>query len=167
MLTMCFLPDSMYRFLDPKAVFITAGFLWVSLVLPAFACNKALPATEIAVKGHALFVEIAATPSARTCGLSRRAGMPENSGMLFVFPTLRDASFWMKDTQIPLSIAFLDDTGRIISIQKMIPMNVEKRYRSDQAVRYALEVNQGWFVQNRIEIGDRVELQLPAMLDIR
>jgi uncharacterized membrane protein (UPF0127 family) len=157
----------MYRFLDPKVVFMTVGFLWLSLVLPAFACNKALPTTEITAKGHALFVEIAATPTARACGLSRRAGMPQNNGMLFVFPTARHASFWMKDTQIPLSIAFLDDAGRIISIQKMIPMNIEKRYRSDQPVRYALEVNQGWFVQNRIEVGDRVELQLPAMLDIR
>ena len=164
---MCSLTDCMSRFLIPQTVFITAGFLWVSLVLPAFACNKTLTTTEITVHGHALSVEIAATPTTRTCGLSRRASMPQNRGMLFVFPTLRHVSFWMKDTRIPLSIAFLDDDGRIISIQKMVPMNIEKRYRSDQPVRYALEVNQGWFVQNSIGVGDRVELQLPAMLDIR
>jgi len=164
---MCFLLGSTYRLLDPKAVLIAAGFLWVSLALPAFACNnKALPFTEITVKDHALSVEIAATPTARTCGLSRRAGMPQNSGMLFVFPTKKHASFWMKNTAIPLSIAFLDDDGRIVSIQKMAPLNVEKRYRSGQPVRYALEVNQGWFVQNGIGVGDRVELKLPAMLDI-
>lgn len=164
---MCFPPDSIYRHSGPKAVILTAGFLWVFFVLPAFACNKTLTTTEISVKGHALFVELAATPPTRTCGLSHRASMPQNSGMLFVFPTLRQVSFWMKDTRIPLSIAFLDDTGRIISIQEMIPMNVEKHYRSDQPVRYALEVNQGWFAQNSIVVGDRVELQLPAMLDIR
>ena len=164
---MSFLLDSIYRLLDPKAVFITAGFLWVSLVLPAFACSQALPFTEIKVRGHALSVEIAANPTARTCGLSQRAKLPENNGMLFVFPTARHASFWMKDTQISLSIAFLDDDGRIISIQKMAPLDVEKRYRSGRPVRYALEVNQGWFVQHRIRVGDMVELQLPAMLDIR
>ncbi len=154
------------RLIDTKSVFVITFILCVSLALPAFACNKALPAVEISVKGNALFVEIAATPSARTCGLSQRDSLPEDSGMLFVFPTSRNASFWMKDTRIPLSIAFLDDAGRIVGIQKMIPLNIEKRYRSNQPVRYALEVNQGWFNQNGISVGDRIELMLPAMLDI-
>ena len=154
------------RLIDTKSVFVITFILCVSLALPAFACNKALPAIEISVEGHPLFVEIAATPTARTCGLSQRDSLPEDSGMLFVFPTSRLASFWMKDTRIPLSIAFLDDAGRIVGIQKMIPLNIEKRYRSNQPVRYALEVNQGWFNQNGIHVGDRIELMLPAMLDI-
>ena len=155
------------RLIDFKSIFIITFILWVSLALPAFACNKALPAIEISVKGRDLFVEVAATPSARSCGLSRRDSLPEGNGMLFVFPTSRYANFWMKDTRIPLSIAFLDEDGHIVSIQKMTPMNMEKRYRSDQPVRYALEVNQGWFNQNGIHVGDRIELVLPAMLDIR
>lgn len=155
------------RLLHSKSVLSITCFLWVFMAFSAFACNTALPGSEISVNGHALFVEIAATPSARTCGLSQRESLPQGNGMLFIFPTSRYATFWMKDTRIPLSIAFLDDAGRIVSIQKMIPMNMEKRYRSDQPVRYALEVNQGWFNQYGINVGDRVELILPAMLDIR
>ena len=80
--------------------------------------------------------------------------------MLFVFPTSKYASFWMKDTQIPLSIAFLDEDGRILDIQKMTPLDDEKRYRSGQPARFALEVNQGWFSANGIEVGDKVEFDL-------
>ena len=68
----------------------------------------------------------------------------------------------MKDTQIPLSIAFFDDSGLIISIQYMTPMQTDERYQSLQAVRYALEVNQGWFAGHGIGAGDIVELKLPV-----
>jgi len=73
----------------------------------------------------------------------------------------------MKDTQIPLSIAFLDDTGRILSIQRMTPMQTNERYYSPQPVRYALEVNQGWFADHGIGVGDIVEMKLPVVIEIR
>ncbi len=148
------------------ALGLTAGFIYTLTALSAAACPVELPFTSVTVKGHRLLVEIAATPAARTCGLSHRTNLPEDQGMLFVYPTARPLSFWMKDTQIPLSIAFLDDTGRILSIQKMVPMQVEERYRSPQPARYAIEVNQGWFTRHGIDVGAAVELQIPQVLNI-
>ncbi len=73
----------------------------------------------------------------------------------------------MKNTFIPLSIAFLDDSGRIISIQSMTPIQTDEHYRSPQPVRYALEVNQGWFDTRGIQVGDVVEMKLPVVIDIK
>jgi len=84
--------------------------------------------------------------------------------MLFIYPTSRPRTFWMKNTHIPLSIAFLDDFGKIINIQKMEPLQIDKRYHSIQPVRYALEVNQGWFKKNDVKVVDTVEMQLPIVI---
>mgnify|MGYP003565007906 CR=1 FL=1 len=73
----------------------------------------------------------------------------------------------MKDTNIPLSIAFLDESGRIVNVQNMTPMQTEKRYYSSRPVKYALEVNQGWFDTLEIVIGDTVEMKLPIVFDIQ
>ena len=87
--------------------------------------------------------------------------------MLFIYPVPGPLSFWMKDTKIPLSIAFIDETGCILSIQKMVPMQIEERYRSPKPVRYALEVNRGWFAKHDIAVGDVIELKIPAVLNIK
>ncbi len=131
------------------------------------ACPLALPSGSISINGHPLTVELAATPAARVCGLSQRSVVPQDQGMLFIFPDNRPRSFWMKDTVIPLSIAFIDDSGRILSIQHMVPLQVDKQYRSNDPVSYALEVNQGWFKNNGVEAGDVVKIKLPLVLDIR
>ena len=73
----------------------------------------------------------------------------------------------MRDTLIPLSIAFLDDEGRILGIEKMTPMQTTANYRSPGPARYALEVNQGWFGERGIKAGDILDFQLPAILNIR
>ena len=73
----------------------------------------------------------------------------------------------MKDTKIPLSIAFLDDSGQIFSIQDMTPVQTDRIYHSSRPASYALEVNQGWFNRHRIDVGDAVEMKLPVVLDIR
>jgi hypothetical protein len=73
----------------------------------------------------------------------------------------------MKDTKIPLSIAFLDDSGQIFSIQDMTPMQTDKTYPSSRPAGYALEVNQDWFGNNGIKVGDVVEMKLPIVLDVR
>jgi uncharacterized membrane protein (UPF0127 family) len=112
-------------------------------------------------------VELATTPKARACGLSNRVKLPENRGMLFIYAAPGPRTFWMKDTHIPLSIAFLDDSGLISSIQHMTPMQTDERYRSLQPVRYALEVNQGWFAEHGIGVGDLVEMKLPVVIEIR
>jgi len=131
------------------------------------ACPFDLPVATISIKGHPLAVELATTPKARVCGLSNRGKLPENHGMLFIYPTLGPRTFWMKDTHIPLSIAFFDDSGLILSIQHMTPVQTNEHYRSLQPVRYALEVNQGWFAEHGIGAGDIVEMKLPVVIEIR
>ncbi len=73
----------------------------------------------------------------------------------------------MKDTCIPLTIAFLHGSGQILSIQHMVPLITDNQYNSSQPASYALEVNQGWFSRRGIEVGDVVEMKLPVKLDIR
>jgi hypothetical protein len=87
--------------------------------------------------------------------------------MLFVFPDLQQWTLWMKDTYIPLSVAFLDDSGQIINLKNMTPMQTEKIYCASQPVKYALEVNQGWYDAHEIVIGDTVEMKLPIVINIQ
>ena len=131
------------------------------------ACPLELPTVTLTIKGHPLTVELAATPAARVCGLSQRSKLAPGHGMLFIFPDSRPRSFWMKDTYIPLSIAYMNDSGRIIRIRDMVPLQVDRQYASNGPASYALEVNQGWFQDNGIEVGDVVEMTLPLVLDIR
>ena len=131
------------------------------------ACPLELPTGAISIKGHTLSVELAATPTARACGLSHRVDLPQHQGMLFIFPEKGPQTFWMKDTLIPLSIAFLDDSGKIINIQAMAPMQTVELYHSSAPAKYALEVNQGWFNRNGIEAGEHVAIELPLVIDIK
>jgi uncharacterized membrane protein (UPF0127 family) len=141
---------------SPRAGQVLAGAclaLWSAVLA---ACPLDLARMELTVAGHPLSAEVARTPRQRGCGLSHRAAVPDTQGMLFVFPVPRHLSFWMKDTHIPLSIAFLDDQGVILDIQPMAPNQTRERYRSPTPARYALEVNQGWFEGRSIRVGDRV-----------
>ena len=104
-------------------------------------------------------VEIADNASERARGLMHRTALAENRGMLFVFRREEWLSFWMKDTLIPLSIAFMDSDGRIVDIQDMKPLDDDPpSYVSARPARYALEVNQGFFEEHGVEVGDRAEL---------
>ncbi len=146
---------------------IGLSFILIASSVKTLACPLELPNATISIKGHTLTVELAATPTARGCGLSHRDELPKNHGMLFIFPDLRPRNFWMKDTNIPLSIAFLDDSGQILSIQDMVPLQTDAQYHSSQPASYALEVNQGWFSRHGIKVGDVVEMKLPLVIDIR
>ena len=148
-------------------IWIVLSIILILISVKTLACPLELPAATIAIKGHTLAVELATTPKARACGLSNRVKLPENRGMLFIYATPGPRTFWMKDTHIPLSIAFLDDSGLISSIQDMTPMQTDERYRSLQPVRYALEVNQGWCAEHGIGVGDLVEMKLPLVIEIR
>jgi uncharacterized membrane protein (UPF0127 family) len=140
--------------------------LFASSVKP-LACPLELPTATISIKGYTLTAELATTPAARACGMSHRDELPQNHGMLFIYPDLRPISFWMKDTKIFLSIAFLDDSGQIFSIQDMTPMQTDRTYNSSRPASYALEVNQGWFSKHGIYVGDVVEMILPVVLEIQ
>jgi len=104
-------------------------------------------------------VEIAATDDERALGLMHRRELPDGTGMLFVFDRDQQLSFWMKDTLIPLSIAFIASDGRIIEIRDMQPQDLSA-VRSSRSVRYALEVPQGWFNRAGVQPGDVVRISL-------
>ncbi len=109
--------------------------------------------------GHdvTLNVEVADEPEERAQGLMNVQSLPDDAGLLFVWPTDTEASFWMRDTVIPLSIAFVTAGGVLIDIQEMEPLS-EERILAPQRYRYAVEVNQGWFADNDVRVGDVVQL---------
>ena len=102
-------------------------------------------------------VEIADTPELRAKGLSNRKRLRAGHGMLFVFEFSRRQSFWMKDTSIPLSIAFISPDGTIRQIEQMTPFDLGQ-VTSDYPTQYALEVNQGFFQEHNITVGMHVDL---------
>jgi len=106
-----------------------------------------------------IVAEVAATADERSQGLMHREKLPDGEGMLFVFDYDQQLSFWMKDTLIPLSIAFIAWDGRITEIKDMRPLD-QTAIRSSRSVRYALEVPQGWFSRVGIQPGDVVRIDL-------
>lgn len=117
----------------------------------------------ISVSGVPVKAELATTPASRAKGLMYRQELPQDQGMLFVFPQARELAFWMKNTLIPLSIAYIAEDGKIISIKDMKPQD-ETAVHSDGLAIYALEVNQGFFKQHGIQVGDHV--QIPDSLNL-
>jgi uncharacterized membrane protein (UPF0127 family) len=104
-------------------------------------------------------VEVADSDSERARGLMDRTALGEDRGMLFVFEEEQELSFWMKDTLIPLSIAYMDSEGRIVDIQDMKALDDDPpHYASAEPARYALEVNKGFFEERGVEVGDKAEL---------
>jgi len=96
-----------------------------------------------------------------------RERLPVDHGMLFIDRDEQIREFWMKNTTIPLDIAFMDRTGRILEIHQMDPGKPERRYRSGIPARYALETHRGWFYSKSIQVGDVATLRLPDELEIR
>jgi len=113
----------------------------------------------ILVGGIAVTVEVSDSPEERMKGLMFRRTLDWNEGMFFVFDKEETLSFWMLNTPVPLSIAFIDDDGVIIDIQDMDPYDAT-RYRSKGRARYALEMNRGWFTMNGICVGERVLIDM-------
>lgn len=101
---------------------------------------------------HALKLELAKTEQEQQLGLMFRKSMPENQGMLFVFQKEQTLSFWMKNTLIPLSIAYLDKSLKIIDIQDMKPLDLTP-HPSKKPAQFALELNQGWFKKHGVKEG--------------
>ncbi len=133
------------------------------IVLPAVllsvlaSCGSRAQTIEIGAGETVLTVEVAKTTEDRSRGLMYRKSLPENSGMLFVYDRDQNLSFWMKNTEIPLSIAFISRDGTIREIRHMQPFS-EEPVVSEYAVRYALEVPQGTFERIGVGAGDRLRL---------
>ena len=142
---------------NPTAIAITL------IALAALSsCTRRIPGPGQAgelitldVKGKQLVVEVASDDLSRQLGLMNRQTLPENQGMLFIFPESKEQGFWMKNTLVDLSIAFLDDGGKILQVDDMKSKD-ESHTMSKNFVRYALEVNRGWFQHNGIGVGDSI-----------
>jgi len=103
-----------------------------------------------------LRVEVAATPEEHWRGLSDRREVAPGTGMLFVYPDEARRSFWMKDTLVPLTVAFLNGDGRVTQMEDMTPLSLVP-HASREPARYVLEVPKGWFEEMGVEVGDGVE----------
>jgi uncharacterized membrane protein (UPF0127 family) len=139
------LPGSRWRFLAISFAFLLSA-----------PVNAEMPVRELGISGHTLRVEVAHTEATRSQGLMSRQSMNDNDGMLFVFPTPGHHSMWMMNTDIPLSVAFLDEKGVILNIEDMTPRTATA-HRSAGAAKYAVETNLGWFSTRNIKMGERVK----------
>jgi uncharacterized membrane protein (UPF0127 family) len=114
--------------------------------------NVGLPTIELKTGIYRIQAELADTPKAREVGLMNRTSMPTNSGMLFIFEQKAGHCFWMNNTKIPLSIAFIADDGKIVNIEEM-QAETTNNHCPKAAVRYALEMNKQWFSERMIVPG--------------
>ena len=115
-----------------------------------------LPAITLNAGMHNIRAAVAQTPDELTTGLMYRRQMAQHEGMLFVYGELDKRCFWMKNTVLPLSIAFLADDGQVVNIEDMAPQTLNG-HCSRRPVRYALEMNQGWFAKRGIKAGTRLQ----------
>ena len=134
-----------------------ASLLLASLTASAAAQGVAqdLPAITLQAGMHNIRAAVAQTPEQRQTGLMFRREMAQHEGMLFVFEQASAQCFWMKDTLLPLSIAFLADDGSVVNIADMKPQALDS-HCSAQPVRYVLEMNQGWFAKRGIKPGSKI-----------
>ena len=126
------------------------------LMVPLLALAADDPPTRtLTIRDQKLEVEIASTPQTRALGLMNRFSLRTDHGMLFVFETPQPLAFYMKNTYVPLSIAFVDARGRILNIEDMRPLD-ESTHWSKGLALYAIEMRQGWFASKGIGPGDAV-----------
>lgn len=111
-----------------------------------------LPRVKITAGMHLIDAQLAATPEQRTVGLMHRQEMPAHEGMLFAFEEATVQCFWMKNTLIPLTAAFVADDGTVVNLEDMKPQSTES-HCSKKPVRYVLEMNQGWFSKKGVKAG--------------
>lgn len=129
--------------------------------VPANALGP-LHSIECVIAEQNVVIELAITPSEQRQGLMYRESMPDNHGMLFIYQKPQYMAFWMKNTKIPLSIAYIREDGIIGNIEDMEPhhgpFDPVTNYRSNYKSLYALEMNQGWFETHGLKPGDRLQL---------
>jgi uncharacterized membrane protein (UPF0127 family) len=114
-----------------------------------------LPRVHLAIGDHPIEVHVARDEEERALGLMHRRDLPPEEGMLFMCDESAVQKFWMKDTPLPLSIAFLHEDGTILQIEDMDPLTLDGA-SSEHPVRFILEVNQGWFAERGIQPGVRI-----------
>lgn len=130
-------------------------FLVLLTLFPAGQAVAEMPRMALTAGFHRIEVEVAADQNNRMQGLMQRRVMGANQGMLFVFPQAARHCMWMRNTFLPLSVAFLDEEGRILNIEDMQPQT-ENNHCAASAARFALEMNIGWFAGKGIKSGARI-----------
>jgi hypothetical protein len=129
-------------------------FILVSLWIPS-AHSQAIQRIPLYLHDKEIWVEVARTPEELSRGLMGRKHLGKDEGMLFTFATEDYHGFWMKNTLIPLSIAFIDKQGRVVWITDMKPLTLDSHV-PPRPILYALEMNKGWFSSNGVKAGDTV-----------
>lgn len=127
-----------------------------SVVVAQDAPQLNLERVKLAAGMHRIDAQVAATPEQRQTGLMHRKEMPQHEGMIFVFEQPAKQCFWMKNTLLPLSAAFISDDGTIVNIEDMKPLVLDA-HCSTQPVRYVLEMNKGWFAKKGIKAGSKLQ----------
>ncbi|WP_189689649.1 DUF192 domain-containing protein [Pseudorhodoferax aquiterrae] len=137
----------LFRLLSPL---LFAGFAGAGLAQEGPQLD--LPRTQLTAGMHHLDVQLATTAQQRQIGLMNRKEMPQHEGMLFIFEEPAVQCFWMKNTLLPLTAAFVDDAGVIVNLADMKPQTTDS-HCSAKPVRFVLEMNQGWFAKKGIKAG--------------
>ncbi|WP_332815224.1 DUF192 domain-containing protein [Ramlibacter sp.] len=138
-----------------KALIAALSLAAAATAAPAQDPQTGLPRVQLAAGMHQIDAQVARTPDERVTGLMWRRQMPQHEGMLFVFAQPSVQCFWMKNTLLPLSAAFLDDDGTVANIVDMQPKSLDS-HCSVRPVRYVLEMNQGWFAKRGIKAGAKL-----------
>jgi uncharacterized membrane protein (UPF0127 family) len=125
---------------------------FICIFLSSRGFSAPLPVIELKLGKESIQAEVASTPSTQQLGLMFRKELGTNAGMLFIFSEKAGHCFWMKNTLIPLSIAFLEDDGKIINIEEMQPQT-EDNHCPKKVTRFALEMNKEWFSSRKIGAG--------------
>ena len=141
-------------YIKPRTLLAATALALAGLAAAQDAAQR-LPTTRLTAGFHVITAEVAGTPDQRSIGLMHRPSMPANDGMLFVFERPGQQCFWMKNTLLPLSIAFLADDGTVVNIEDMQPQSLDS-HCSKKPVRFALEMNKGWFARRAIQPGARL-----------
>ena len=134
--------------------------VWLALaatLVPAAAQEPQtdLPRVKLSAGMHQIDAQVARTPDQHMIGLMFRKEMPQQEGMLFVFDRPSQQCFWMKNTLLPLSAAFIDDSGTVVNVEDMKPQTLDS-HCSAKPVRYVLEMNEGWFARKGIKPGAKL-----------
>jgi hypothetical protein len=141
--------------LPAQCIALLLGLTLASGVGAQSGPQPTLPTTRLTAGMHIITAELATTPQSRTIGMMFREKTAPNHGMLFVFEYKAQQCFWMRNTPLPLTIAFIEDDGTILQLNDMAPKN-DSLHCSQRPVRFALEMEQGWFARKGLAVGAKL-----------
>ncbi len=142
-------------YIKPYSLLVALALTAAAVAQGGAGVAQTLPAITLQAGMHTIRAALAQTPEQRQTGLMFRREMPQHEGMLFVFDEASPQCFWMKNTVLPLSIAFLADDGSVVNIADMQPQALDS-HCSTRPVRFVLEMNQGWFAKRGVKPGSKI-----------